>query len=177
VTGTSGLNITYPIERKMQIMTREKLSKFQCELTTREYLLIGQSITVNFPSGFPDAALKIQLEFVERRNEIKNSKDKEVLISPYMCNGIVATYFACLEVSDLSDIPEGMIGFTLPSQTYAKINCTNKSIGEAYDKIFKWMKENGYVQRFLDKTFPIEIYYFEDDVEEEDVEILIPIRT
>lgn len=158
-------------------MQRQKLEKFKCELTTRDYSLIGQSITTNFPSGFPDAALKVQLEFVERRNEIMNSIDKEVLFSPYMCNGIIATYFACLEVSDLSDIPEGMIGFTLPSQSYAKINCTNKSIGEAYDRIFKWMNENKYNQRFLENTCPIEIYYFEDNVEEEDVEILIPIRT
>lgn len=156
-------------------MPRQKLEKFKCELTTREYSLVGQSITANFPSGFPDAALKVQLEFVERRNEIVNAKDKEVLLSPYMCNDIIATYFACLEVSDLTDIPDGMIGFTLPAQTYAKINCTNKSIGEAYDRIFKWMHEKGYVQKFLENTCPIEIYYFEDNAEE-DVEILIPIR-
>lgn len=158
-------------------MEKQKLERFNCELTTREYTLIGQSITTNFPSGLPEDALKVQLAFVERRHEIKNSKDEEVLISPYMCNGIVATYFACVEVSDLSDIPEGMIGITLPSQTYAKINCTNKSIGEAYDKIFAWMSENGYVQKFLESTMPIEIFYLENDVEEMDVEILIPIRT
>lgn len=157
-------------------MEREKLEKFKCEVTTREYALIGQSITANFPNGFPDAAVKIQSDFIERRNEILYAKDKEVLISPYMCNGIVATYFACLEVSELSVIPVGMIGFTLPSQMYAKINCTNKSIGEAYGRIFDWMKENGYVQKFLDHTCPIEIFYFEDNVEEEDVEILIPVR-
>ncbi|GAA0133932.1 hypothetical protein YSY43_07720 [Paenibacillus sp. YSY-4.3] len=32
-------------------------------------------------------------------------------------------------------------------------------------------------ERFLENTCPIEIYYFEDNVEEEDVEILISIRT
>lgn len=158
-------------------MKRQKLEKFKCEIITKEYSLIGQSITANFPASFPDAAIKVQLEFVKRRDEIMNSKDKEILFSPYMCNGIVATYFACLEVSDLSDVPEGMMGFILPSQTYAKINCTNKSIGEGYGRIFKWMNENGYVQRFLDNTCPIEIFYFEDHVDEEDVEIMIPIRT
>lgn len=157
-------------------MKRERLIKFQCELTTREFLLIGQSITTNFPSGFPDAAVKVQTEMIDRRNEINNSKDKEVMISPYMCNGIVATYFACLAVNDLSVIPEGMIGMNLPLQTYAKINCTNQSIGEAYDRIFKWMNDNGYIQKFLESTMPIEIFYFEDHVEEEDVELLIPIR-
>jgi len=156
-------------------MSNQKLEKFKCELTTRDYTFIGQSITANFPNGFPDAAVAVQMDFVKRRDEITNAKNKEVIYSPYLCNGIVATYFACLEVSDLADIPEGMIGFHLPSVIYAKINCTNKSIGEAYGKLFGWMNEQGYNQKFLDQTCPIEVYYFEEDVEEEDVEILIPI--
>lgn len=157
-------------------MGKQKLERFKCEITNREYTLIGQSITSNFPKSFPDAAVKIHQEFVQRRDEVLDAKDPEVLLSPYMCNGIFATYFACLEVSEVSEVPEGMIAFTLPLQKYAKINCTNKSIGEAYGKIFEWMKKNGYNQNFLNKSCPIEIYYFEDNVEEEDVEILIPIK-
>jgi predicted transcriptional regulator YdeE len=157
-------------------MMNQKLEKFKCEITTREYQLVGQSITANFPKGFPDAAIKIQTQFVERRNEVTNTKNPEVLFSPYMCNGIFATYFACLEVNELSIIPEGMIGFKLPSLKYVKINCTNKSIGEAYSIIFEWMNVNGYKQKFLDNSCPIEIYFFEENVEEEDVEILIPIQ-
>ncbi|SHE12826.1 Bacterial transcription activator, effector binding domain [Chlamydia abortus] len=156
--------------------TRQRLEKFKCEITTREYKLIGQSITANFPSGFPDAAVKIQREFAERRHEVANVVDPEVMISPYMCNEIFATYFACLEVREITHIPEGMIGFQLPLMNYAKINCTNKTIGEAYTKIFEWMRANGYKQKFLDNSCPIEIYYFEDNVEEEDVEILIPVK-
>ncbi len=156
-------------------MERQRLEKFNCEITTRKYTLVGQCITSNFPNGFPEAAVKVQTEFVERRNEIVNAKDHEVLFSPYMCNGIIATYFACLEVSELSEVPNGMIGFKLPLLKYAKINCTNKSIGEAYGKIFDWMNKNGYRQRFLDSSCPIEIFYFEDNLDEEDVEILIPI--
>ncbi|HET7579266.1 MAG TPA: effector binding domain-containing protein [Bacillales bacterium] len=137
--------------------------------------MVGQSITANFPQGFPDAAIKIQEEFVERRNEVSNAKDPEVLFSPYLCNDIFATYFACLEVSEISDVPEGMIGFQLPSLTYAKINCTTRSIDKAYGKIFEWIHEHGYKQKFLDRSCPMEIYYLEDNAEEEDVEILIPV--
>lgn len=150
--------------------------KFHCELIERAYKLVGMCSTSNFPSSFPEAAVSIQKKFEERRYELKHAKNHEVLLSPYMCNGVLATYFACLEVEELSDIPEGMIGFELPHMTYAKIDCTNKSIGEAYDKVFAWMKEQGYKQRFLEQSCPIEIYYFEDDVEEEAVEILIPIK-
>ncbi len=154
---------------------RQKLEPFLCEITRREYQLVGISTTANFPQGFPDCAIAVQQEFVKRRDEIPDVVDKEVLFSPYMCNDIVATYFACLEVSNVTEVPKGMIAFNIPKVAYAKINCTTTSIGEAYGKLFSWMQENGYKQRFLNNTFPIEIYYFEDDVEEEDVEILIPI--
>jgi predicted transcriptional regulator YdeE len=129
-----------------------------------------------FSERFSGAALKIQTQFLERRYEVIKAKNPEVLFSPYMCNGILATYFACLEVSEITIVPEGMIGFKLPSINYAKINCTNKSIGEAYSKIFEWMNINGYKQKFLDNSCPIEIYFFVENVEEEDVEILIPIQ-
>lgn len=158
-------------------MQRQKLEKFKCELITREYKLIGQSITAHFPTGFPEAAKRVQMEFAERRGEIKNAVDREVIFSPHMCNGIVATYFACLEVNALTDIPEGMIGFTIPSVTYAKIHCTTKSIDEAYGEVFRWMHENGYEQKYLDNTCPIEVFYYEDNVEEKDVELLIPLRS
>lgn len=156
------------------MMERKRLEKFKCETTTRAYTLVGQSITANFPDGFPDAAIKLQKQFVERRNEIKNVTDTKVLLSPYMCNAIVATYFACLEVSDSSEVPDGMICFKLPLTKYAKINCTNQSIGEAYGLLFDWMSKNSYKQKYLDHSFPIEIFYL-DGNEEEDVEILIPI--
>ncbi|MDQ0899647.1 GyrI-like domain-containing protein [Paenibacillus sp. V4I7] len=157
-------------------MENKTMIKYHCETLRREYQLVGQSLTANFPKGFPDAALQIQSQFAERRHEITNAKDQEILFSPYMCNGIFATYFACLEVDDLTVIPEGMIGFKLPAVNFAKINCTTKTIGEAYSRIFEWMKENGYQQKFLDQSCPIEIYYFEENVEEENVEILIPIK-
>ncbi|MCP1307319.1 hypothetical protein [Paenibacillus tyrfis] len=80
--------------------------KFHCEIVTKEVQLVGQSITANFPQHFPDAALQIQTQFVERRHEITNAKNQEVLFSP----------------------------------------C------------------------------PMEIYYFEENVEEEQVELWIPIK-
>jgi len=151
--------------------------KLQCEVVTREFLLVGECKTANFPSSFPDIALQTQIQFANRKHEISNALNQEILFSPYMCNGIVATYFACLEVESLTDIPEGMIGFKLPIIDYAKVRCTTKSIGEGYDQIFGWMQANGYRQKFLEQTCPVEIYYLEENVEEEQVEILIPIHS
>lgn len=157
-------------------MEVKTIATFECELIKKEYRLIGQSITANFPQSFPDAAMKVQMEFEKRIDEVRGCKNKHVLISPYMCNDIVATYFACVEVDNLTEIPEGMVGFRIPLMEYAKISCSNKTIDQGYSKLFAWMSENGYKQKWFSESFPIEIFYLEEGAEEEVVEILIPIQ-
>lgn len=157
-------------------MEVKTIATFECEVVQKEYELVGQSITSNFPVFFPNAAMKVQMDFEKRIDEVKKCKNKQVLLSPYMCNDIVATYFACVEVEELTEIPEGMIGLKLPMCEYAKISCSNKTIDQGYSKIFAWMSENGYKQKWYDKSFPIEIFYLEEGAEEEVVEILIPIQ-
>ncbi|XEC92936.1 GyrI-like domain-containing protein [Paenibacillus tarimensis] len=152
------------------------IATFECEVVTREYQLVGQSITANFPSSFPKAAIEVQTEFFQkRRAEVKNALNHNVLLSPYMCNGVVATYFACSEVAEIEDVPAGMIGFKLPSSKYAKISCSNHTIGEGYSRLFDWIGTNGYKQKSSSSSSPIEIFYFDGNPEER-VEILIPIE-
>jgi len=150
------------------------IATFNCEIITKEFQFVGQSITANFPSSFPEAALQVQGEFRSRKSEINGAVNPETLYSPYMCNGVVATYFACSEVSSIGEIPEGMIGFKLPTTKYAKISCSNRTIGEGYSRIFQWIGENGYKQRSSGDSSSIEIFYIEGNGEEK-VELLIPI--
>jgi predicted transcriptional regulator YdeE len=152
------------------------IATYECEVVTKEYQFVGQSITANFPSSFPEAAIKVQTEFFQkRRSEISNVLNPDILFSPYMCNGVVATYFACSEVSEIENVPAGMIGFKLSPTRYAKISCSNQTIGEGYSKIFKWIGANGYKQKSSSNSSAIEIFYFEEKPEEK-VEILIPIE-
>ncbi|MFC6333138.1 GyrI-like domain-containing protein [Paenibacillus septentrionalis] len=155
-------------------MNKLLLASFEIEVVNREYKFVGMYITGNFPESFPEVAVTVQREFWERRKEIKNSKDYETLFSPGMCNGILATYFACIEVTEVDNVPEGMIAFTLPDTEYVKVSCTNKTIGEGYNKLFDWMKQNRYEHKFYGAC-QIEIFYINDEVDEEPVEILIPI--
>lgn len=148
-----------------------------CELVTREYQFVGQSITANYPEGFPNAAIKVQMDFGERKHEITNAKQPDVMYSPFICNEIFATYFACLEVDEITNIPEGMMGFKLPLTRYAKVECTVNSIGEGYDNIFTWIREQGYEQKTWELgCCPVEVYYFGEEGEPDKVEILIPIK-
>jgi predicted transcriptional regulator YdeE len=150
------------------------MATHQVEVVNRAYQFVGMSITAPWPDSFQEPSMKIQREFWERKGEVSLAKSRDILFSPGMYNGIIATYFACLEVAELSHVPEGMIGFTLPAVDYAKVDCTNKTEGEGYDKLFAWMKENGYEHR-LYGACQIEAYYMDDEADEAPVEILIPI--
>jgi predicted transcriptional regulator YdeE len=152
-----------------------QMGLFNCEVIEKEFILIGESTTANFPHSFPEAAFRVHQGFEGKRGQIKNAIDKNVLISPYMSNDIMTTYFACLEVTDLKAIPEGMLGFSIPLTKYAKVTCTNRTIDEGYATVFEWLKEKNYKQKWLDSSFPIEIFYLEEHGKEEIVEILIPL--
>ncbi|WP_240628533.1 GyrI-like domain-containing protein [Bacillus salacetis] len=147
-----------------------------CDLIEKEFLVIGNSTTANFPDSFPEAAIRVQQDFEEKREQVTNAVDKNVLISPYMSNEIMTTYFACLEVTSLDTIPAGMCGFKIPVTKYARVTCTNRTINNAYTVVFDWIKEKGFNQKRFSSSFPIEIYYLTEKEEEEVVEILIPLE-
>ncbi|WP_199618253.1 GyrI-like domain-containing protein [Paenibacillus alkalitolerans] len=153
------------------------IATFECEVVTKEYQFVGQSITANFPNSFPEAAIKVQTDFFQnRRFEVSNALNSDILFSPYMCNRVVATYFACLEVEDYTcDTLPGMISFTLPETAYVKIACTNNTIFEGYEKLSKWLEENNYKHR-LYGACQIEIYHHFHEGGEQPAEVLIPIE-
>lgn len=156
-------------------MIQNSIATFKCEVVQRKLQLVGQCGTGNFPQSFPEVAMNVQQDFENRRDEVRHVVNRDVIYSPYVANSLVATYFACLEVKGCNDIPKGMMALNIPLTTYAKISCSNKTIDKGYERIFSWMKDNGYRQESLEKAFPIEVFYFEDNVEEEVVELLIPI--
>lgn len=155
-------------------METEKMH-LACEVVTKEWKVVGMSITAPFPAGFPDAAMQIHHQFVAKRDLIKHAVNREVLLSPFICNEIVATYFACLEVDELSSVPDGMIGFTIPSMRYAQVTCTNRTIGEGYHALLNWISQNGFRQKYAN-AFQVEVFYLDETAEEERVELLIPIQ-
>lgn len=55
-------------------------------------------------------------------------------------------YIAALPVSELTELPEGMVGKEIPAQTYAMVEAHGiGEIGQAYDFIIKqWLPTSGY---------------------------------
>ena len=154
----------------------EQLAMDQCTTVTKSFHLVGTSITANFATDFPTASITVQQAFEKQMSSIPNAKSTSVLVSPYMCNDIIATYFACVEVHDLSQVPKDMIGFTLPKMTYASIQCVPATIGEAYGKLYQWIESQNLKVNHLQAAMPIEIFYLKENPTDETVEILIPIE-
>jgi predicted transcriptional regulator YdeE len=146
------------------------------DMVEREFLLVGESITANFPESFPDAAMTVQQEFEGKMARIPNAVSRKVLISPYLSNEIMVTYFACLEVFELTEIPNGMSGFKIPKIKYARASCTNRTIDKAYTSLYRWINEKGFEQNRYESSFPIEIFYLSENPEDEKVEIYVPIK-
>ncbi|TYR74251.1 GyrI-like domain-containing protein [Rossellomorea vietnamensis] len=153
------------------------MADLRVEIIEREFLLVGESITANFPESFPEAAIKVQQGFERKMDSIPNAVDRKVLISPYMRNELMVTYFACLEVIDLTQIPDGMSGFRIPLTKYAKITCTNRNIDKGYSQLYDWIKENSLELNRCESSSPIEIFHLEAIALEERVEIFMPIKS
>ncbi len=52
-------------------MEVKTIATFECEVIKKEYQLVGQSVTANFPQSFPNAAIKVQREFEKRIDEVR----------------------------------------------------------------------------------------------------------
>ncbi|MFC4776757.1 GyrI-like domain-containing protein [Paenibacillus sp. GCM10023252] len=146
-----------------------------CSVITKPALhLVGISYSGPY-STLPDEAIRLQSEFLARKHELDGAVKLPVLYSPYFGNEVFATYWACYEVLQLGEVPEGMVQFTIPEHRYAMAACSNKRIGEGYEQLHAWMNEMRLQKQ--ENAVAIEIFYIDEQhLEEEPVELLIPLR-
>ncbi|KGX90182.1 GyrI-like domain-containing protein [Pontibacillus marinus] len=92
-------------------------------------------------------------------------------------------HYSGYEVTDDQPIPEGMLEFQVPEMTYLITEHEKgQNIGQSYEEIYQWIKENGYVpfqekdEEYYDKL-PIkhERYPADRDLDDPHFDILIPI--
>jgi len=144
-----------------------------CEVVTKPVLnLVGISYCGPY-STFPDEAIRLQSDFLARKHELNDTTLSTAIYSPYFGNDIFATYWACYEVDHMEEVPPGMVQFKIPKRQYAMVRCTNKRIGEGYEQLHAWM--NGRKLSKKDNAVALEIFYVDQRLEEEPVELLIPI--
>ncbi|MFD0711381.1 GyrI-like domain-containing protein [Paenibacillus sp. GCM10027626] len=134
-----------------------------------EINLVGLYITSPFKGHLPERVENMKQEFYLRKDEIRNVIHPVRYVSPSFSSEVLFTYLICMEVANLSDVPEGMIGFTLPPHRYAKV----KSKGDPYQDIHDYLEVNN--KQSNKRALALEIYHFENPAWPDEAEVLIPI--
>ncbi|MBT2696389.1 GyrI-like domain-containing protein [Bacillus sp. ISL-40] len=97
-------------------------------------------------------------EMVNRLEEVSYQTKEPVLIAPFHSRETEFTYYVTTPVEKIDEIPDGMVGFTIPSKNY--VFSTHKGKQEeveiTYQQIYAWMKEYGYEQDH--NALSIEVY-------------------
>ncbi|MGM0882331.1 MAG: GyrI-like domain-containing protein [Bacillota bacterium] len=102
------------------VMTSGKAGEVEI-IKLSEMKMVGFPVNVSFKDGDFSKIGKTKQLFMERKDEIQHAVDPDTYWAPWYNCEVMFTYFYCLEVSELSDIPEGMMGFTIPESTYAAV--------------------------------------------------------
>jgi AraC family transcriptional regulator len=101
-------------------------------------------------------------EMEARLQEIAYQTNESVLIAPFHSRETEFTYYVTTPVERIDDIPEGMVGFTIPSKNYVFATHRGRpdEVENTYHQMFEWMKEYGYEQDL--QALNIEIYKEKD---------------
>jgi predicted transcriptional regulator YdeE len=82
---------------------------------------------------------------VERINEVTNVVNPEKIFGVSYVRSDGFTLYLCVEVSEVINLPEGMVSLIIPAYTYInEWKSSEHTVEEAYNKIHTYMNDNGY---------------------------------
>lgn len=85
-------------------------------------------------------------------------------------------YIAAQKVSQVEDLPPGVVSWQIPQQTYAVFSTTLPTLREVFDKIYnEWLPESGY-GRALGPEFELYDERFNPAEIHSKLDLYIPIR-
>lgn len=115
-----------------------------------EMYVVG--ISVNMQRHETHKIMTLWQQFSPRKHEINNLVNSMAIAMQTFTlskDGEPNSNFnmwACVEVSNLSDIPKGMEGFIIPKGDYVKVLHKGMNAGETYQRIMtEWLPNSGYV--------------------------------
>lgn len=109
--------------------------------------------------------------FMERKHEIAGTVDSEHYVCPHFANEVLFTYMYCMEVSELNEIPEGMIGFTVPAGRYAR---ARSKVADPYALIHAHLSENGLETN--PNLVAFEVFAFGEEESKYNADIFVPVK-
>lgn len=125
--------------------------------------MVGVPVIVSFKDGDFSQIGKTKQRFMERKEEIRHAVDPQTYWSPWYSCKVMFTYFYCLQVSEITDIPEGMMGFTIPASYYAAVRYEGPKPmdPDPYAILATYRKENNIANK--QDGMILEKYRFEND--------------
>lgn len=145
----------------------------------QEMYMVGFPVNVSFKHGDFSTIGRTKQLFMERKDEIRHAVDPDVYWAPWYDSEVMFTYFYCLQVSELSDVPEGMMGFAIPEATYASVYYEGPLPWgpDPYGMLAEYRKANGLAPR--ERGMILEKYRFDDDCKPDEsiaIRVLGPIQ-
>jgi predicted transcriptional regulator YdeE len=137
-------------------------------LGERKYIGIAVTSPLNNVKGIGE----VHQLFMERMDEIQSKVDESTYVCVHFANEVLFTYIYCMEVTDLQPIPEGMIGFEVPSNRYVKVHSNGE---EPYGLINEFLRDNGMQSNSNSVSF--EVFQFGIEESKYNAEILVPVAS
>lgn len=137
---------------------------------TGELHMVGIPVTALFQHQGPNPAIEAaKQQFLARKHEIAGQLHPDRYVCPHFASEVMFTYWFCMEVEELRDIPDGMLGFTIPAHRYVK----GRSAQDPYELLHGYLREHGL--RNHPKALAMEIYRFDNPQWPAEVDVYIPI--
>lgn len=159
--------------------TEERVREIQI-VKLNEMKMVGFPINISFKDGDFSKIGENKRLFLERKNEISHVIDPETYWAPWYSCEVMFTYFYCLQVSELTDIPEGMMGFTIPESSYASIHYEgypHTMNPDTYELLHTFRQAN-HIQK-KENGMVLEKFRFDDDCKPGEwvsIDVLGPIK-
>ncbi len=82
----------------------------------------------------------------ERLAEVSYQTKEPIFVAPFHSRETEFTYYVTTPVEKIDAIPEGMVGFTIPSKNYVVTSHKGRpeDVENTYLRLFSWMEEYGY---------------------------------
>jgi len=121
------------VQPKIVTLTEKKVVGMQSKMLMHQY----------------ENIIKLWKSFMPKKHELKNTINQELIaIQDYPDFGNLETSYniwACVEVSNLSDVLSDMEGFTIPKGEYIKVLHKGMDAGKTYQRIMtEWLPNSGY---------------------------------
>lgn len=136
-----------------------------------EIHLVGLAVTSVFDHHNPERIEQMKQEFYSRKHEISNVVHPVRYLSPGFTSEVLFTYACCMEVEDLTSIPDGMIGFTVPQHAYAVV----QSDTDPYAVIHDYLR--GQVMESDNRALALEVYSFANPSWPAEAQVYVPLKS